>query len=329
MRLYLVPHLGRLRLRDLRRHHVEQMLRTIASESSPQVKGRGGRGTATKQGRTIDGVRRSLRAALGTAQRRGLITLNPAEGRMDAIPKIRKAETSWWQPEQVDAFLKFTRGQRLLAMFEVAAFGGLRRGELCGLRWPDVDLDGGHLVVRNSLSGLAGTHPCPFCGGEHTGRRFKDPKTDASARWVPLVDLTVSALLAHRASQEWERQRFGEAYTDHALVFASPDGSPLRPDTVTKTFETLAQAAGLPRIRLHDMRHGACSLLIAAGVPIEIVAMILGHASPNVTRGVYAHVLRGPARAGMEAASALVRGDGRAQSVHSRRESDEPRREVI
>jgi integrase len=77
------------------------------------------------------------------------------------------------------------------------------------------------------------------------------------------------------------------------------------------------------------MRHGAGSLLLAAGVPIEIVAMILGHASPNITRSVYAHVLRGPARQGMEAPAALVRGDARAQLVHSRRESDDDERKVI
>ena len=324
--LYLVPHLGHLRLRDLRRHHVERMLSAVATEPTPQRPGRRGRVAERKTGRTIDGVRRTLRAALGVAQRRGLIATNPAEGRMDAIPRIGRAETSWWEPEEVAAFLAASEGRRLAPLYEVAAFAGLRRGELLGLRWPDVDLDGGHLVVRNSLSGLAGRHPCPYCGGDHAGRRFKAPKTDASARWVPLVDKTVTALLAHRAAQEWERKTFGEAYSDHGLVFAMEDGTPLRPDTVTQQFEALAEAAGLPRIRLHDMRHGACSLLLAAGVPIEVVAMILGHASPAVTRSVYAHVLRGPARQGMEAAAALVRGDGRAQSVHSRRESDEDER---
>jgi len=110
---------------------------------------------------------------------------------------------------------------------------------------------------------------------------------------------------------------------------ALQEGTPQRPDTVAKEFEDLAVTAGLPRLCLRDARHEACSLLLAAGVPIEIVAVILGHASPTVTRSVDAHVLRGPARQGMEAAAALVRGDGRAQSVHSRHESDDDERKVM
>ena len=104
-------------------------------------------------------------------------------------------------------------------------FAGLRRGELFGLRWRDVDLDGYGLTV---------------CGGSHRGRRFKEPKTEAGARWVPLVDTTVRALLTHRAAQEWERQQWGEAYSEHELVFDLEHGAPLRPDTISKTFDARA-----------------------------------------------------------------------------------------
>ena len=305
-------------------------LRTVAAPAGQSAKrrksepkpGRGGRQVERRSGRTVDGVRCTLRAALSAAQRRGLVALNVAEGRFDAMPRIGRPETRWWQPEQVAAFLRSVEGDRLVAMYELAAFAGLRRGELLGLRWRDVDLDGRGLTVRQSLSGLAGEHPCGVCGGSHRGRRFKEPKTEAGARWVPLVDTTVSALLSHRAAQEWERQQCGEAYSEHELVFALEDGTPLRPDTISKTFDARAVAAGLPVIRLHDMRHGAASLLLAAGVPVETVAMILGHASPAVTRQVHAHILREPARLGMEAAAALVRADQRAQSVHSPAESD-------
>jgi integrase len=282
--------------------------------------GRGGRRVEQRSGRTIDGVRRTLRAALGAARRRGLITVNPAEGRLDAMPRIGRADTSWWQPEQVAAFLASVQADRLAALYEVAAFAGPRRGELLGLRWADVDPDGRGLTVRWSLSGVAGEHPCSVCNASHTGRRFKAPKTDAGARWVPLVDSTREALLAHRAAQE--RQQWGEAYEDHSLVFAAEDGTPLRPATISKTFHARADEAGLPRIRLHDMRHGAASLMLAAGVPAEQVALVLGHASPSLTRAVYAHALREPARRGAEAAAALVRPAERAHSVHSQGGSD-------
>jgi integrase len=100
------------------------------------------------------------------------------------------------------------------------------------------------------------------------------------------------ALEAHRARQQQARTTFGPDYLDHDLVFARPDGTPLRPGTVTRAFENHVTACGLPVVRLHDTRHGACSLMLAGGVPIELVQMILGHSSPVVTRQVYAHVMR-------------------------------------
>ncbi|MBI1758545.1 MAG: site-specific integrase [Actinobacteria bacterium] len=324
IRSHLIPQLGSIRLRDLRRQHVEAMLQTIATAPLPERTGRGGRTVERRSARTLDAVRRTLRSALSTAQRRGLVVANVAEGRMDSIPTIGRAAASWWQPDEVAAFLTAVDGDPLFALYEVAAFAGLRRGELLGLRWEDVDLDraAAGLHVRQSLSGVAGAHDCVVCGGSHRGRRIKPPKSEAGARWVPLVGDTVTALPAHRDAQAAERARWGEAYVDHGLIFALDNGDPLRPDRVTKDFEDQAAAAGLPKIKLHEMRHGACSLLLAAGVPVETVAMILGHASPAVTRAVYAHVLRGPAREGMQAAVGLVRGDRRAHSVHSNDASD-------
>lgn len=365
----LIPELGRRRLRDLRRHHVETMIQKLAAptpipqptprhpkvrcdgtrkdgqpcprwavlggtrcprhggvSAAPPRPGRGRRHVETKQPRTLDAYRRTLRAALAAAKRRGLVASNVAEGRIDALPTIRRAETAWWQPTEVGEFLTHVASDRLAGLYELAAFAGLRRAELLGLRWEDVDLTGATpgVTIRQTLSGLAGAHHCYVCGGQHTGRRLKPPKTDAGIRWVPLVGGTVRELVAHQAAQSSERDRWGDAYDDHGLVFAQEDGVPLRPDWVSKRFDSTVDQLGLTRIRLHDMRHGAASLLLAAGVPIEMVGMILGHASPAVTRAVYAHILRGPASQGMEAAAALVRPDRRAQSVHSRPESASP-----
>lgn len=345
--------------------------------------GRGGRTVELRQPRTLDGYRRTLRAALAAAVRVPLISQNVAEGRIDALPSIKRADTQWWEPEEVAHFLVAIANDRFAALYELAAFAGLRRGELLGLRWEDVDLTSEHpgVTIRQTLSGLAGPHDCPVCWpmteddlrdaeaklaqiadvpgttsaemkaakdeveriralGQHTGRRLKPPKNERGGRWVPLVGGTVRELLAHQAAQSSERDSWGAAYTDHGLVFAMEDGSPWRPDSVTKRFEAISDSIRfaddevtpdgdrtpdedrkrLTRIRLHDMRHGAASLLIAAGVPIETVAMILGHA-PEVTRRIYAHVLKTPARDGMEAAEALVRGNRRAQGVHRNSES--------
>jgi integrase len=118
------------------------------------------------------------------------------------------------------------------------------------------------------------------------------PKSSAGRRWVPLAGAAQAALAAHRLQQQVERDRFGSTYADHDLVFCEVDGSPIRPGAVTVAFIAHVDACGLPAIRLHDTRHGACSLLLSGGVPIEVVQMILGHSTPAVTRQVYAHIMR-------------------------------------
>jgi integrase len=115
-----------------------------------------------------------------------------------------------------------------------------------------------------------------------------------------------NALARHRATQQEEREFFGIDYQDHGLVFCRPDGIPLRPDRVTVEFVQHVAACGLPPCPLHDTRHGACSLMLAGGVPIEIVQMILGHSSPEITRRVYAHLMRTTTSAQVEIAGELL-----------------------
>lgn len=147
---------------------------------------------------------------------------------------------------------------------------------------------------------------CPVCGVEHVGRLFKMPKSRKGRRWVPLAPPAQRALARHRKAQQAEREFLGIDYDDHDLVFCRPDGLPLRPDRVTVAFEGHVAGCGLPVIRLHDTRHGACSLMLAGGVPIEIVQMILGHSSPEITRRVYAHLMRKTAAEQVERASKLL-----------------------
>jgi integrase len=188
-------------------------------------------------------------------------------------------------------------GDRLAALYEVAAYTGLRRGELCGLRWFDLDADGGGLSVRQNLVEvsrdriLPAQRTCLICGVEHVGLVFKGPKTQSGYRWVPLARPAQAALRRHGKAQDVDR-RHGP-YRGHDLVFCAANGDPLRPGMVSAQFAEHVKASGLPAIRLHDIRHGACSLLLAGGVPIEVVQMILGHATETTTRRVYAHVMRG------------------------------------
>jgi integrase len=310
------PQLGHVLLRDLRRGHIERVLAALAQPlDGNRLAGNIGRRITRRSPATVESYRKTIRAALAAAQRRELIAVNPALGRIDAIPRPAADtddEPVMWEPEDTARFLERLLPDRLSALYELAAYGGLRRAELCGLRWSDIDPGGAGLTVR--LTNVSVTRKevtpeqarCPICDAEHVGRLLKPPKSRAGRRWVPLAAPAQAALNRHRAAQQSERDLFGVDYDDHDLVFCRPDGTPLRPDRVTAEFERHVRECDLPIIRLHDTRHGACSLMLAGGVPIEVVQMILGHASPDVTRRIYKHLLRKETAKQVEKASKLL-----------------------
>jgi integrase len=196
-----------------------------------------------------------------------------------------------WAPAELGAFLDFVAGHRLGALFEVMGGTGLRRGEALGLRWSDIDIDGSRAVVRRQLVQLDATDAaCPHCGGAHRGLAFGKPKTaSGEARIVALDSGLLGTLVAHRLSQDMERAGWGQAYRHHGLVFAQENGTPIRPERVTKRFAELVKAAGLRPVRLHDLRHGQASLLLAVGVPLAVVSKRLGHSSLTITADTYLH----------------------------------------
>ncbi len=168
------PKLGHLRLRDIRRHHIERVLSELAAPVvATKTAGHTGRRVTRRSPTTIDGYRRTIRAALSTAKRRGLLAINPAEGRMDSIAERPPSDLRIWEPEETARFLEHVAGDRLAALYELAAYAGLRRAELCGLRWTDLDADGTGLTVRQTIVEVAskdlrpGDRGCPVCGREH------------------------------------------------------------------------------------------------------------------------------------------------------------------
>jgi integrase len=183
---------------------------------------------------------------------------------------------------------------RLYALWHLIALRGLRKGEACGLPWPDVDLDAGHLVVATQLAqdGWAVIENAP--------------KTDAGHRTVALDADTITVLRTWRARQAAERLEWGPAYADSGRVFTRENGEQLHPGWVSERFERLVRAAGLPPIRLRDLRHGAATLALAAGVDLKTVQEMLGHSQLSVTADTYTSVLPEVARAAAEAVAALV-----------------------
>ena len=215
-----------------------------------------------------------------------------------------------WTPQQAGAFLDAAVRHRLYPLFHLVAYRGLRRGEAVGLRWQDTDLEAGLLRITQQVVQLG------------WATEVGAPKTHSGARSVSLDARTVAVLRTWRSAQLGERQACGVAWQDTGLVFTREDGSQLHPDTVTTVFEQLHRAAGLPPIRLHDLRHTAASLALAAGVPLKVVSEQLGHSSLAITADTYTSVLPAVAQAAAEAvadviprASAAARMQSRSHSV--------------
>jgi len=200
-----------------------------------------------------------------------------------------------WTPAQTQVFLARAARHRLHALWRLITTRGLRRGEGCGLRRPDTDLDAAITTICWQITQL----------GWDTAQG--PPKSDAGERQVALDADTVADIRAWRAEQDRERQEAGDAWADTGFEFTSPDGTSLHPAAVTNAFEMLAYLAGLPPIRLHDLRHGAATLLLAAGHDMKVVQDTLGLSSITIAADTYTSVLPQLARQSAEDVAALIR----------------------
>ncbi len=190
--------------------------------------------------------------------------------------------------------LNATRDHRLHALFVVFAVLGLRRSEALGLRWDDVDLEAGVLRVRRSLHRVEGqlaTFPT---------------KTQRSARAAPLPALVVRVLRNHQQGQEAERLALGARWPSLGYIFTTPIGTLLDPRNCTRLVQAECATAGLPAIRLHDLRHGCVSVLLALGVPPRTVMDIVGHSALEMTMTVYGHVGLDDKRAALDQLGGLL-----------------------
>jgi integrase len=273
--------LGGMKLADIRRYHVSEFV-------TGQTKA--GRGTVT--------VRR-LVTLLGTifasAVKDELIPANPARG--IERPKLDSDGVNPWEPDQVRVFLDRCAQHRLGAVFEVAVLTGLRRGEITGLRWSDVDLAARKIVVRRNRVTVNG----------HV-REQNAPKTKAGLRAVALSDFAVATMLAWQLRQAEEAETAAEAWQTEGHVFTMDDGRPLDPAYVTRLFQKLCKGPGeeLPPLSFHGLRHCAASLMLASGADIAVVSKLLGHASISITADVYGHLVGTVASDAVNGAANLI-----------------------
>jgi integrase len=272
VRLHLVPALGHHRLAKLQPLHIQSYYGQALLSGR-----RDGRGGLSAQ--TVVHHHRVLRKALQEAVRWLLLARNPA----DAVrpPRAPRREMPALDPSQTRQLLTAARETRLDVPVLLAASTGMRRGEILGLLWRDVDFGRGTLSVRQSLEQVAGT------------LSFKQPKTAKARRVVALPSMTVDALRQHKARQAEERLALGPAYEDSGLVCPGRDGRPWAPNRFSAAYVELARTAGLPGIRFHDLRHTHATQLLRQGVHPKIVSERLGHSTIGITLDTYSHVLPG------------------------------------
>jgi integrase len=199
-----------------------------------------------------------------------------------------------WTPEQTGCFLDFIADDRLYGLWHLVAFRGLRRGEACGLRWMDLNWADSSLMVATQLV--------------QDGWEIIEgaPKTNSGVRTVALDQESVAYLRKQKERQAAERAQWGTSWKLTGRIFTQEDGSWLHPGKVSDLFERLVAAADLPPVRLHDLRHGAATLMLAAGVDIKVVSETLGHSDTRITRDIYQTVLDDLSRAAAEAVIKLV-----------------------
>jgi integrase len=209
------------------------------------------------------------------------------------LPPEVTPEAQRWSAEQARTFLHASEGDPLHLLFRIVLLFGPRRGEAAGLRWSGADLDAGYIRVDRTVL---------LIGSEVTEGT---PKTRAGERLIWLDSKTTGLLRRHRAVQDLERQFAGEAWQDNGLIFCRNDGTPYRPDYVTRRFQAVARAAGLPPIKLHEGRHSAVSMQREALVDPELTQRTVGHSNVGMTRH-YTHPQAQAYRSAAEATAAQV-----------------------
>ncbi|NKV31148.1 tyrosine-type recombinase/integrase [Rhodococcus hoagii] len=321
IRRVLVPHLGRLRLDDLRQTHIRGAFDAYLSDPTRTRTRAGGR-------TTIKRCKAVLRSALGDAMREGLVERNvaalvklPPAPSSKAVVWSRAHEARWraevarlmgeghtvgqarklaprpsgvmvWSPMHLGQFLDHTADHRLYALFFLLGTRGLRRGEVCALQWDDIDHDHSTLTIERQ---------CVMVDGRPM---IDTPKSEAGTRTIALGKEGVDVLKAHRRRQAQERLALGVG--DTKWMFTDDRGQRLNPTHLAYLFTRLVISADLPPIRTHDIRHTAATLMLASGSNAVTVRDTLGHSDVSLTLGVYSSLLEEVAQASADAVASFI-----------------------
>ncbi len=261
---HLIPGIGHFKLRKLTAHQLQLFYAKKLRE-----------GTSASRIVRLNAV---LHKALDHAKRISLVGMNVAD-RLD-LPKPERHEAHFLTPEQARSLLREATKKDLDALIALALITGMRKGEILALRWSDINLNKGTLQVVRTVSYYGHYH---FMEGK--------PKTKSSERSIGLPRVVVTMLVRHHEAQQERRSQVGEKWVDNNLVFCNRKGGFIMDGTLTYQLNRLLEVAGLPRIRFHDLRHSAATILLGMKVPAHVVQKLLGHNDITTTLGTYGHVL--------------------------------------
>ncbi len=245
--------------------------------------------------KTVRNTHTVLRKALSDAERLGLVQRNAAASARG--PAVERPEFTVWSSHDLQQFFEAAKETPLYAPFVVLATTGMRRGEVLGVRWKDIDLDSGELAIVQTVTAVDGRIT------------VGTPKTRGSRRVIYLDETTVTVLRQHRRRQREDQLARGPDWnTSSDLAFTDEFGMPIPPDWFSKEFGRLIAAAGVPRIRLHDVRHTYATLALKAGVHPKVVSERLGHSTIAITLDLYSHVTPGMAKGAADVVASKIFG---------------------
>lgn len=286
MEWYVLPHIGHVRLVDVSPMRIQTLYSILAERG--RKNGRGGLSP-----NTINTIHGYLSWAFNTAVQWGYLSENVVAR---AKPPSSRRRKSAWTKGEAHKFLEAAQKSRYYPIYALAILTGMRRGELLGLKWEDVDWDNKRVHVRRAIVVVKGK------------RTEGEVKTESSQRKVALSEKALEILREHRRRQDHEKEKLGGRFKDEGWVFCTWLGRPLHPENVSTMFRRMCQQAGVRRIPFHALRHTYASHLLLAGVPLTVVQEQLGHAHGSTTVDEYAEFLPGAERQAVGTIDALMPG---------------------
>ncbi|WP_054967997.1 tyrosine-type recombinase/integrase [Alicyclobacillus ferrooxydans] len=263
---HAIPNIGQIELQKLSAQHIRSMYTTLLGGEKPLSK------------RSVRHLHHMLHGSFSEALQLDLISKNPLEA--VRCPKPDDHEHQVWTPAQLEKFLDEARNEQYFIAFLLLGMSGARKAEMCGLLWSDVDLDAGRIFIRQTMVEKKGGI-----------RELETTKNHRSKRPVRIDPYTVNELRKHKLLQAEDKLRMGSDYKDQGLVICREDGSPVPYTTIHKQFLRAVNRAGVPRIRIHDVRHTHATILYQMQVPTQAISDRLGHVNTSTTENIYIHVV--------------------------------------